>query len=89
MSKRILTRKDLHDLPTLVEAVKQGDIDSIRRLLQWGVSVRETAPGTGMTSVHIACEKNLPTVVEILLRKDPGAGNLVDRFDLAFELFGC
>ena len=77
-----IIKPDLADLPTLHDAVRNSDVETVRRLCQWDVSVREPEGAMGSTPLHLACERGLAQIVEIILRKDPVASNMADRYSI-------
>ena len=69
MTLALLTGAVLPD-PLLVDAVRQGDVDEVRSLLNDGADPNE-AQGDGLTALHVAAQEGHVEIVRLLL--DAGA----------------
>ncbi|CAH8557151.1 unnamed protein product [Schistosoma bovis] len=72
-SRRPLTVRDV----SLIRLAKNGDLDSIKQMIKEGVNINEQDE-TGWTVLHEACVRNLPRMVDYLLRHgaDPSISNI-------------
>ncbi|HSC25478.1 MAG TPA: ankyrin repeat domain-containing protein [Candidatus Babeliales bacterium] len=73
MGANINDRVGTYETPllcTVVEHVKNEEI--IKKLLQKkNVILHISNPKTGNTPLHLACSRNLPSIVDVILNKDP------------------
>ncbi|CAH8506990.1 unnamed protein product, partial [Schistosoma turkestanicum] len=71
--RRPLTVRDV----SLIRLARNGDLDSIKQMVKEGVNINEQDE-TGWTVLHEACLRNLPRMVDYLLRHgaDPGIANM-------------
>ncbi|CAH8557314.1 unnamed protein product [Schistosoma margrebowiei] len=72
-SRRPLTVRDV----SLIRLAKNGDLDSVKQMIKEGVNINEQDE-TGWTVLHEACVRNLPRMVDYLLRHgaDPSISNI-------------